>query len=195
MPKGKLVVIAGPMASGKSGELIRRVTRAKIAKQRVIVFGPETDTRATRGNICSRDSRSCEAIQVASSSCIIEELDSILGQIQLVAVDEAHFFDTELSKIVMRLIDRGQEVIASGLDMDFLGEPFEVVMQLMARADRVLKLSAVCVVCHGEAVLSQRLIGGRPALRSSPRILVGDVKNGMEERYEPRCRNCHEIVD
>ncbi len=183
---GWLEVIAGPMFSGKSEELIRRVKRVLIAGQRVRVFKPRLDDRYHATDVVSHDGKRVEAEPVAGSAELAERLAG--GDVQVVAVDEAQFFDEGLPQVLEELTGRGVRVIVAGLDMDFRGEPFGVMPTLMARAEFVEKLSAVCVRCGRAATRTQRLVNGKPARYDEPVILVGAA-----EAYEPRCRACHEV--
>jgi len=180
---GKIEVITGCMFSGKSEELIRRLRRFQIAKLHTLVFKPIIDTR-TKSEIISHNSRKFIAIPVHNSSMIA--LDVIDTNLQIVAVDEAQFFDKDLVEVVKQIAYNGKTVIVAGLDMDFRGEPFGPIPNLMAIADEVLKLHAICVVCGDDATMTQRLINGKPASWHDPIILIG-----AEEKYEARCRLHH----
>lgn len=182
---GTLEVIAGCMSSGKSEELIRRLKRATIAKQPVIVFKPGMDNRGEKLSIMSRDGRLYDAIPLETPD---KAHDFIQDAHCVVAFDEAQFFSPELVPAVRALVARGLRVLIAGLDTDFRGEPFDVVAQLMAEADSVTKLTAVCMKCGAPAIRTQRLIVGQPAPYESPRIVVGG-----DEMYEARCRACHEV--
>ncbi len=185
-----LEMIVGPMFSGKSEELIRRVRRALIAEQQVQVFYPAQDTRANNGSIMSRNGLTVLAEQVASIAACRERLAALPQPPDVVAFDEAQFFDGGLVSLIEDLMSSGVRVIVAALDLDFAGRPFgEDIPQLLAIADRVDKLTAVCAVCGSEAaVRSQRLVDGRPATKDSPLVLVGDTAEG----YEARCLRCYE---
>ncbi len=183
---GWLEVIAGPMFSGKSEELIRRVKRVLIAGQKVRVFKPKLDDRYHASDVVSHDGERVRAEPVAGSSEMQSRLQG--EDVQVVAVDEAQFFDDGLPELLEELAANGVRVIVAGLDMDFRGEPFGVMPTLMARAEFVEKLSAVCVRCGRAATRTQRLVDGKPARYDEPVILVGAA-----EAYEPRCRACHEV--
>ena len=183
---GWLEVIAGPMFSGKSEELIRRVKRVLIAGQKVRVFKPRLDDRYHASDVVSHDGERVRAEPVAGSSEMRSRLQG--EDVQVVAVDEAQFFDDGLPELLEELAANGVRVIVAGLDMDFRGEPFGVMPTLMARAEFVEKLSAVCVRCGRAATRTQRLVDGKPARYDEPVILVGAA-----EAYEPRCRACHEV--
>lgn len=181
---GWVEVIVGPMFSGKSEELIRRVTRALIARQAVQVFKPAIDDRFDRLAVASHAGRTLEAQPVAD----VTELDAtVKDETQVVAIDEAQFFDDRLVDVVARLADTGKRVIIAGLDLDFRGEPFGPMPGLLARAEVVEKLSAICR-CGRAATRTQRLIHGAPAHYDDPIVLVGAA-----ESYEPRCRECHVV--
>lgn len=183
---GWIEVIAGVMFSGKSEELMRRVRRAMIARKRVQVFKSHLDSRyAGLFAISSHDGRSVEAIPVDSAAQIAQRLDPVA---QVVAVDEAQFLDDGLVDLATTLAARGRRVIIAGLDTDFRGAPFGPMPQLMAVAELVDKLHAICVLCGAPATRTQRLIDGRPAAWNSPTIMVGG-----QESYEARCRACHVV--
>lgn len=175
------------MFSGKSDELIRRIKRALIARQRVLVFKPRMDDRYHATDISSHDGRRAEAIAVKDSAELRTRLSDPLPEV--IAVDEAQFFDAGLVPIVLELADRGVRVICAGLDMDFRGEPFGIMPDLLTRAEYVEKLYAVCPVCGAPATRTQRFVNGKPARYDDPVILVG-----ASEAYEPRCRKCHTVV-
>lgn len=175
------------MFSGKSDELIRRIKRALIARQRVLVFKPRMDDRYHATDISSHDGRRAEAIAVKDSAELRTHLSDPLPEV--IAVDEAQFFDAGLVPIVLELADRGVRVICAGLDMDFRGEPFGIMPDLLTRAEYVEKLYAVCPVCGAPATRTQRFVNGKPARYDDPVILVG-----ASEAYEPRCRKCHTVV-
>ncbi len=184
--QGRVEVICGSMFSGKSEELIRRIRRAEIAKQTVQVFKPSLDDRYGIASVNSHDGREADAVAIEKSSDI---LNNINGDTTVVAIDEAQFFDNHLVEICRQLADEHElRVIVAGLDMDFRGEPFGPIPALMAQAEQVDKLHAICVVCGDEAARSQRLINGKPANYNDPIILIGAT-----ESYEARCRNCHEV--
>lgn len=192
---GHLEVIAGPMFSGKSEELIRRVTRAVIARQRVALFKPAVDDRYHATSVASHAGRSAEAYAVRDSAeagrLLRGETPLLAGKAALpdvVGFDEAQFFDAGLVPLALDLAAQGVRVILAGLDLDFRGEPFGPMPELLARAESVEKLSAVCVCCGAPATRTQRLIGGQPAHAGDPVVLVG-----ASESYEARCR-VHHVV-
>jgi thymidine kinase len=184
---GTLIVITGSMFSGKTEELIRRVRRAIYARRSVQVFKHAIDTRSGRTEIRSHNGVPHEAVAVSTS----EELLARVGETtDVVAIEEAQFFDEGIVEACRSLADAGYEVAATGLDMDFRGAPFGPMPRLLAEADEVVKLRAICARCGRDASRSQRLINGRPAPGSAPIILVG-----AEESYEARCRHCHEVPE
>jgi thymidine kinase len=183
---GWIEIIAGVMFSGKSEELIRRVRRAIIARKRVQVFKSHLDGRY-HGiyAISSHDGRTVDAVPVDSSSQIAQCLDPMA---HVVAIDEAQFLDDSIVDIATSLAARGRRVILAGTDTDFRGEPFGPMPKLMAVAEVVDKLHAICVLCGAPASRNQRLVEGRPARYDSPVIQVGG-----QESYEARCRACHQV--
>lgn len=184
---GWIEVIAGVMFSGKSEELMRRVRRATIARKRVQVFKSHLDDRyAGLYNVSSHDGRDLEAVPVDSSSQIARLLDPMA---QVVAVDEVQFLDAGIIALATALAERGRRVVLAGIDTDFRGEPFGAMPQLMAVAEQVTKLHAICVVCGNPASRNQRLIDGSPARWDSPTIMIGAAQS-----YEARCRACHRVV-
>ncbi len=184
--EGSIEVITGVMFSGKSEELLRRVRRALIARKSVQVFKSHLDDRYSGIHaISSHDGRRVEARPVSSS---LEIAEQIVGDVEVVAIDEVQFLDTGIIEVANRLADRGIRVIISGTDMDFRGEPFGPIGPLLAVAESIDKLHAICVVCGDLATRNQRLIDGRPAVAEGPTIQVGG-----SETYEARCRHCHEV--
>ncbi|ASB67513.1 MULTISPECIES: thymidine kinase [Bacillus] len=182
---GWLELICGSMFSGKSEELIRRVKRATYAKQEVKVFKPAIDNRYSEEAVVSHNGTSMTSHVISSSA---EIWDHISESTDVIAVDEVQFFGESIIGDLSSLADKGYRVIAAGLDMDFRGEPFGVVPNLMAVAESVMKLQAVCSVCGSPASRTQRLIDGKPASYDDPVILVG-----ASESYEARCRHHHEV--
>src|SRR5213594_1961024 len=173
---GWLEVITGSMFSGKSEELIRRLRRAQIARQRVQIFKPAIDLRYAADHIVSHSEMRIPSESVESSR---ELLDRVLPETEVVGIDEGQFFDQELPMVCNRLADRGKRVIVAGLDQDYLGKPFEPMPQLLAIAEYITKTLAICMVCGDPANHTQRLVA------SNDRVLVGAT--GM---YEARCRHC-----
>jgi thymidine kinase len=184
---GWLEVICGSMFSGKSEELIRRVRRATFAKQEVKVFKPTIDNRYSDEAVVSHNGTSIIAIPVSSAGEIFQH---ITEQTDVIAIDEVQFFENDIIEVVQTLANQGYRVIVAGLDQDFRGEPFGPVPVLMAIAESVTKLQAVCTVCGSPASRTQRLINGKPASYHDPVILVG-----ASESYEPRCRHHHEVPE
>ena len=183
---GWIEVICGVMFSGKSEELIRRVRRAIIAKKKVQVFKSHLDERyAGIYRISSHDGRSVDAVPIDTPEQIGQ---LVLPDTQVVAIDEAQFLDPSIVDLASALANRGTRVILAGTDSDFRGEPFGPMPQLLAVAEVVDKLHAICVICGNPASRNQRLIGGKPARYDSPTIMVGST-----ESYEARCRACHSV--
>jgi thymidine kinase len=182
---GSIEVITGSMFSGKTHELIRRLRRATIAKQKVQVFKPIIDDRYAIEKVASHDGSVFQAIP-------IEHVGEVPGRLDpdttVVAIDEAQFFGPEISAITHELASRGLRVIVAGLDMDFRGEPFGPMPVLLSQAENVQKLQAICVVCGEPAYCTQRLVNGQPAHYDDPIVIVG-----ADEMYEARCRRCHEV--
>ncbi|MBI5669807.1 MAG: thymidine kinase [Chloroflexi bacterium] len=180
---GRIEVICGSMFCGKTEELIRRARRAVIARQTVQVFKPDLDNRYSIQHVTSHNGQNIEAHPVHQSTQI---LDLLTPTTTVVAIDEVQFFDDGIVGVVETLADRGIRVIVAGLDMDFRGEPFGSMPRLLAIAEEVTKLHAICVVCGEEACRTQRLVNGKPAHYNDPIILVG-----AQEAYEARCRQHH----
>lgn len=182
---GWIEVIVGPMYSGKSEELIRRLKRAEIAKQKVVVFKPAIDDRYSVDSVVSHSGFKCKAVHIQHAREILERIEA---DIQVVGIDEVQFLDDEIIDIVRALADRGLRVIVAGLDMDFRGEPFGPTPTILAIAEFVDKLSAICMSCGNPATRTQRLIDGKPANYKDKTILVGAT-----ESYEARCRLHHQV--
>ena len=178
-------VICGSMFSGKSEELIRRVRRARFAKQKIAVFKPKIDDRYSEESVVSHNGSSFVAVPISHSTAIFDYIDV---KTDIIAIDEVQFFDDEIVKVIQHLANSGYRVITAGPDQDFRGEPFGKMPELMAIAEMVTKLQAVCAVCGSPASRTQRLIDGCPASYDDPVILVG-----AQEAYEPRCRHHHEV--
>jgi thymidine kinase len=175
---GCIEVICGSMFSGKTEELIRRVNRARIAKVNVEIFSPVADTRYDKSALVSHNLNSIPSKAVSSAASILP----LAGHIQVVGIDEAQFFDDELPEVCATLANSGVRVIIAGLDMDFKGRPFGAMPQLMAMAESVTKLHAVCVKCGNQAMYSYRLVP------DDSKILLGE-----KESYEARCRKCYNL--
>jgi len=181
-------LITGPMSCGKTEELLRRVRRAIIAKKKVKVFSPDVDTRAHGDYIESRNGLWLDAMKIKYSAQI---LGLVKDEDEIVAFDELQFFDTNIVKVISKLIDSGKKVIGTGLDLDFKGEPFGYMPELLCIATKVDKLSAVCMKCGcEEATRTQRLVDGNPVDKNSPLIMIGG-----DETYEARCLKCYELPD
>ncbi|MEA2604002.1 MAG: thymidine kinase [Acidobacteriota bacterium] len=177
--EGCIEAISGGMFSGKSEELVRRLRRATLARQVVQVFKPATDTRYTDPRrLITRDKRELEAVSV---TCTHELRQQLLPEVQVVGIDEAQFFDDGLVELVTELADSGVRVIVAGLDLDYLRRPFGPMPRILAMAEYVDKVHAVCMRCGAPAHYSQRTAGGGEQLQ------VGDT-----ESYEARCRRCYE---
>ena len=174
--QGWIEVIVGCMFSGKSEELIRRLRRAQIAKQRVQIFKPTIDTRFSAQDIVSHSEMRIESEPAATSRML---LDKVEPDTEVIGVDEGQFFDLELPMICNTLADRGKRVIVAGLDQDYLGKPFEPMPQLLSVAEFITKTHAICVKCGGTANYSQRTV------ESEARVEVG-----ASDKYEARCRRC-----
>ena len=182
---GWIEVICGSMFSGKSEELIRRIKRAEIARLKVQVFKPRLDVRYGQDRVSSHSGVHTGAFAVEQVREIYQLVDQYTD---VVAIDEVQFFDWAITDVCEELAEQGKRVIVAGLDMDFRGEPFGPMPLLMALAEEVDKLHAICMVCGSPATRTQRLIDGRPANYEDPIILVG-----ASESYQARCRKHHEV--
>jgi thymidine kinase len=176
---GSIEVICGSMFSGKTEELIRRINRVRIAKLSFQIFKPKQDTRYDEKAVVSHNANAIHSIPVAKSEAILLQA----GHTQVIGIDEAQFFDDKLPDVCNTLANRGIRVIIAGLDMDFKGRPFGPMPALMAIAESVTKVHAVCVVCGNPALFSYRKVPGKN------RILLGET-----ESYEPRCRICYNLT-
>ncbi|MBV5191987.1 thymidine kinase [Staphylococcus chromogenes] len=183
---GWIECITGSMFSGKSEELIRRLRRGVYAKQKVIVFKPTIDDRYHKEKVVSHNGNAIEAINITEAK-EIEQHD--LSDVDIIGIDEIQFFDRTVVDIAQDLAKKGYRVITAGLDMDFKGEPFDPVPEMLAVSEHITKLQAVCAVCGASSSRTQRLIDGRPAKYDDPIIMVG-----ANESYEPRCRAHHVIL-
>jgi thymidine kinase len=177
---GSIEVICGSMFSGKTEELLRRLRRAQIAKLKVEIFKPKTDTRYDENAVVSHDLNSIQSLPVENSSAIL----LLAADTQVVGIDEAQFFDDELPDVCNKLAQKGIRVIVAGLDMDFTGKPFGPIPALMAVAEHVTKVNAVCVRCGAPAMYSFRTVA------IELKVLLGE-----KESYEPRCRRCYHTGD
>lgn len=183
-----LEVIMGPMFSGKTTELIRLVEREVYARKKAAIFKPSFDTRYSARQVSSHNGLRYQAYSIAATKAGVRRIPVLAegGGLDVVGVDEVNFFPDAIVEVLDSEASR-RKVIACGLNLNFRAQPFSSTMELAARADRVRYLSAVCVRCGAEATRTQRLVGGRPAPRNSPVIVVGG-----KELYEPRCRDCYE---
>ncbi|PJH76634.1 MAG: thymidine kinase [Anaerolineae bacterium CG_4_9_14_0_8_um_filter_58_9] len=182
---GSVEVITGSMFSGKTDELIRRLRRAAIARQKVQVFKPAMDVRYAVEKVTSHAGTDFDATPIEHAADLYDRLEK---DTTVVAIDEAQFFDDKIIAVVDELARRGIRVIVAGLDTDFRGEPFGPMPVLMAKAERVDKLQAICMVCGEPASRTQRLVNGKPARYDDPVVIVGAA-----EMYEARCRAHHEV--
>ncbi len=183
---GSIEVITGSMFCGKTDELIRRLRRATIAHQKVQVFKPVVDTRYAIEKVTSHAGTEYAALPVQSSKEILEKLEP---DTTVVGIDEGQFFDEGIIEVTEELASRNVRVIVAGLDTDFRGEPFGAMPTLMAKAEAVDKLRAICMVCGEPASRTQRLVNGRPARYDDPIVIVGAA-----ELYEARCRKHHQVI-
>lgn len=183
--KGRLEIICGSMFSGKSEELIRRLRRAEFARQKVQVFKPIIDNRKTIDHIHAHSGDKFAADPVED----VTQLAALIRQdTDVVGIDEIQFLSTEVIPLVISLIDKNIRVVAAGLDLDFRGQPFGCMPTLMALADCVTKLNAICMNCGHDAHFTQRLVNGAPAKYDDPLIVIG-----AQECYQARCRSCYQI--
>ena len=183
---GWIECICGSMFSGKSEELLRRIKRGVIAKQKVLLFKPSIDNRYDENRVSTHNGNSYESISIEKSSDILNFVKDT--KYDIIGIDEIQFFDNDIVKIINKLADDGIRVIVAGLDMDFKAEPFHPMPEIMAISEMVTKLHAVCNKCGKEASRSQRLINGKPAKYDDPIVVIG-----ASESYEARCRHCHKI--
>lgn len=183
---GWVELICGSMFSGKTEELLRRIRRTEIARKPLQIFKPLVDNRYGLERVASHNGVAREDVLVVPNAQAI--LEQLRPETEVVAIDEIQFFDWAIAEVCTQLADRGCRVIAAGLDQDFRGEPFGPMPLLLALAERVDKLNAICVCCGAAASRTQRLIDGQPARYDDPIILVGG-----SERYEARCRRCHAV--
>ena len=183
---GWIECICGSMFSGKSEELLRRIKRGVIAKQKVLLFKPSIDNRYDENRVSTHNGNSYDSISIEKSSDILNFVKDT--KYDIIGIDEIQFFDNDIVKIINKLADDGIRVIVAGLDMDFKAEPFHPMPEIMAISEMVTKLHAVCNKCGKEASRSQRLINGKPAKYDDPIVVIG-----ASESYEDRCRHCHKI--
>ncbi|MGI6714164.1 MAG: thymidine kinase [Bacilli bacterium] len=182
---GRIEVITGPMFAGKTEELIRRVRRAEFAMENIVVFKPVIDDRYGENEVVSHNNSRTRSVNIRYAKEIYNHIDE---NTNIVAIDEVQFLDDEALIIIEDLANRGVKVMVSGLDQNFRGEPFSFMPDLLAIADEVLKLTAICVVCHAPATKTQRLVNHQPAHFTDSLIVVG-----AKENYEARCRKCHQV--
>ncbi|MDD4303559.1 MAG: thymidine kinase [Bacilli bacterium] len=183
---GWIEIVTGPMFAGKSEELIRRIKRLEYAKKKVLVFRPRIDNRYSLDEVVSHSNNRRKSIVIDAAKDI---LPFISEDTYAVVIDEIQFLDHELIPLSEHLANIGIRVILGGLDSDFRGEPFAVTSEMMARAEFVTKLTAICVRCGSPATKTQRIVNGKPAHYLDPIVVVGAA-----EAYEPRCRHCHEVL-
>ncbi len=183
---GMLEVICGPMFSGKSEELIRRLRRAKIAQQTIVTFKPQIDNRYALEYVISHDGNKVDARPLMNVNEIVEIVST--NNATVIGIDEAQFFSHEIVGVICTLINENRRVIVAGLDLDFRGTPFGCMPLLLAIADKVTKLQAICTQCGHDAHFTQRLVNGDPAKYDDPIILIG-----AQEAYQARCRGCYAI--
>ncbi|MDI9503956.1 MAG: thymidine kinase [Bacillota bacterium] len=183
---GYIEVVCGPMFAGKTEELIRRIKRLEYAKIPYLVFKPKVDDRYGDNVIKSHNKNEKNAINIEHSKEILPHLKDV--KVEVIIIDEAQFFDQDLAEVVDELADLGYRVIVGGLDRDFRGEPFGPMPSILARAEVVTKLTAICPVSGKPATRTQRIINGKPAAYDDPIVLID-----AEESYEPRSRNKHQV--
>ncbi len=183
---GWIECICGSMFSGKSEELLRRIKRGVIAKQKVLLFKPSIDNRYEENMVSTHNGNSYESVNIDKAEQIYDYI--IDKKYDIIGIDEVQFFDEKIVEVINKLADDGIRVIVAGLDMDFKAEPFHPMPEIIAVSEMVTKLHAVCNKCGKEASRSQRLIDGEPARYDDPIVVIG-----ASESYEARCRHCHEI--
>ena len=182
---GWIEVICGPMFAGKTEELLRRVRRLEYAKKNIVVFKPMMDSRYSENEVVSHNNSRTKSVNISYARQIFDHIDK---ETQVVAIDEVQFLDEEAVGICEFLASRGVRVMVSGLDKDFRGEPFSFMPKLLAIAEYVTKLTAICVNCGIPATRTQRIVDGKPAKYNDPIVLIG-----AQESYEARCRSCHKV--
>ena len=185
---GWIEVITGSMFAGKTEELIRRIVRMQLAKKDVITFKPKIDNRYSMQDVVSHTNKKTQAIPIDKASEVMDYIQKLNRLPYAICFDEAQFFDKDLIPILEFLANSGVRVVVAGLDLDFRGEPFGIMGEVLARAEYVTKLHAICQVCGDLATRTQRIIDGKPAHYNDPTILVS-----AKEKYEARCRCCHEV--
>ena len=182
---GWIEIICGSMYAGKTEELLRRIKRIEYAKKTILVFKPKIDNRYSDGEVVSHNNERVKSINISNPKDILKYIDPIPYAI---AIDEIQFLGKEVVEVCEFLANQGIRVILAGLDKDFRGEPFGIMPELLARAEYVTKLQAICQVCGAPATRTQRIINGKPAKYTDPVVLVG-----AKEHYEARCRHCHQV--
>ena len=183
LASGTIEVICGPMFAGKSEELLRRINRLVYAKKKFLVFKPSIDNRYSETEVVSHNQHKYKAIALMDPKKILDYYENDLDAI---CIDEIQFFDEAIIDVIDFYANHGVRVIVAGLDMDFKGAPFMITAKLLAKAEYVTKLTAICTVCGKSATRTQRLINGEPASINDPVVLVG-----ASESYEARCRHHH----
>ena len=184
--KGWVEVIVGPMFAGKTEELIRRIKRMDYAHKNYIVFNPAIDNRYSSCDVVSHNKKAVKAVPIKN---VLDMRNHLEETTQAIVIDEVQFFGDEVVDLIREFTEEGYRVICGGLDMDFKGEPFGIIGSILAIAEDVTKLTAICSVCGENATRTQRIINGRPAYYNDPIILVGE-----KESYEARCRSCHQVL-
>ncbi len=182
---GWIEVITGPMFAGKTEELLRRIKRMEYAKQNIVIFKPAVDNRFESLDVTSHNKNRAQSIPIQQSQ---EILSHVSKETDVVAIDEVQFLDDQVVDIIDSLANEGKRVMLTGLDLDFRGEPFSMMPQIIAKAEFVDKLTAICLSCGAPATRTQRIIDGRPAKYYDPIVLIG-----ASESYEARCRHCHKV--
>lgn len=187
-PEGFLEVITGPMFAGKTTELIKRIERQIFAKRKAALFKPSIDNRYSEDHVVAHNGLKYEAFVIPNNEEGVKQIYDITKRegYEVIGIDEVQFFPMSIVEVLNKLADENIYVIASGLNLDFKGDPFEVTKELLVKADNIIYLTAVCTICGAPATRTQRLINGKPAPRNSPIILVGG-----SEAYEARCRKHH----
>lgn len=184
--KGWIECICGSMFSGKSEELLRRIKRGLIAKQKVILFKPAIDNRYEVDKVVTHNGNSYASVNIEKSKEIYDYIKN--EKYDIIGIDEVQFLDKDIVSVINHLASNGVRVIVAGLDIDFRGEPFYPMPEIISVSEIVTKLHAVCIKCGAEAWVSQRLINGKPAHYNDPIVVIG-----ASESYEARCRHCHQI--
>ena len=184
--KGKVEVICGPMFSGKSEELMRRLRRSNIARQKTLIFKPKIDIRYVAQNIVSHDGNQLDAFPIGDVQDILAIVSC--NKASVVGIDEVQFFSNDIIHIICQLVEDGTRVIVAGLDLDYRGVPFGPVPTLLAIADHITKLQAICNICGNDAHFTQRIVNNKPAQYDDEVVVVGG-----QEAYQARCRSCHVI--